>query len=155
MGAERARCGWAGLKRLLFAFGIYGLVVWPAAAWLTYDLVSSEIKGLGSFHVNASTLIGRDFVNVWHGGGEALKSGADSVYDRPEYRRTLDEAVGARGVYAYSYPPHMLLLSIPFGLLSYVPALLLWSLGGLIVFWHAARPWLRDAGLPGWSVLVL
>lgn len=155
MAAEPLRRGWAGLKRLLFAFGIFGLAVWPAAGWLSYDLVSTEIEALDGIHVNRSTVIGRDFVNIWHGGGEALRAGADAVYDRLAYRRTLFEAIGARGVYAYSYPPHMLLFSAPFGLLGYVPALALWSLGGLALFWHAARPWLRDVGLPGWSVLVL
>lgn len=155
MAADRLRRGWTGLTRLLFAFGVYGFIVWPAAAWLSYDLVAGEVAALDGIRVNASTVIGRDFVNIWHGGAEALKSGAGAVYDRLEYRRTLADVIGARGVYAYSYPPHMLLFSVPFGLMGYVSALIVWNLAGLALFWHAARPWLRDAGLPGWSVLLL
>ncbi|WOK35136.1 glycosyltransferase family 87 protein [Sphingomonas sp. C3-2] len=149
------RAGLRGLWRLAGAFGIYGLVVWPVAIWLGYTLIATELSYLHGIRLNASTVIGRDFVNIWHGGREILLHGQEAIYDRPEYRRTLEAAIGARGIYAYSYPPHMLLFSIPFGLLGYIPALILWTLGGIALFWHAARPWLRDVGLPGWSVLFL
>lgn len=155
MGVDPLRRFRNGLRRLLFAFGIYGIVIWPAAAWLGYDLIATELDALDGIRINSSTVIGRDFVNIWHGGAKALVEGAGGIYDRPEYRRTLEAAIGARGVYAYSYPPHMLLFSIPFGLLDYVPALVLWHAMGLALFWHAARPWLRDVDLPGWSVLFL
>ncbi|RJF93694.1 glycosyltransferase family 87 protein [Sphingomonas cavernae] len=155
MIADRLRPAWKGLTRLLGAFGIYGLIMWPLAGWLAYDLIAAELANLDGIRINASTVIGRDFVNIWHGGAEVLRSGAAGIYDRPEYRRTLEAAIGARGIYAYSYPPHMLLFSVPFGLLGYVPALILWQLGGLILLWHAARPWLRDVELPGVAVLLL
>lgn len=146
---------WRGCLRLAGAFGIYGLVVWPIAIWLGFTLIDGELAKLHGIRINASTVIGRDFVNIWHGGREILLHGQEAIYDRPEYRRTLDAAIGARGIYAYSYPPHMLLFSIPFGQMAYIPALILWTLAGIALFWHAARPWLRDVGLPGWSVLLL
>lgn len=146
--------GRAKAWRLLAAFGIYGIVVWPALAWLGYDLIATELFRLHGLHVAPSTLIGRDFVNIWHGGREAL-DGAAGVYDREAYRRSLADAAGVHGIYAFSYPPHMLLLAIPFGLPPYLWSLALWTVGGFALFAHAARPWLRDAGLPGWAVLLL
>jgi alpha-1,2-mannosyltransferase len=143
------------LWALLTAFGIYGLIVWPVTAWYGPNLVAKELSTLHGLKVNASTAIGRDFVNIWHGGGEAARHGAKAVYDREAYRATLKEAVDVKGIYAFSYPPHMLILAAPFGLLSYPAALAVWTLGGLAFFWIAARPWLHEVGLPSWSVLLL
>jgi len=150
------REAWRGFVKLLLAFGLWGLAVWPLTAWLGGSLIHTEISRLDShLHTGKSSLIGRDFVNIWHGGHEAIAHGARGVYDRMAYRRTLYPETGLRGFYTFSYPPHMLLLSLPFGLTGYLVALALWSGLGLALFWHAARPWLRDVGLPGWSVLVL
>ena len=143
------------LWALLTAFGVYGLIFWPVTAWYGPNLIAKEVSTLSDLKVNASTVIGRDFVNIWHGGGEAARHGAQAVYDREAYRATLKEAADVSGIYAFSYPPHMLMLAAPFGLLSYPAALALWSLGGLAFFWIAARPWLHEVGLPSWSVLLL
>ena len=140
---------------LLLAFGLWGLGVWPATAWLGYDLIHTEIEGMRGLYTSPSTLLGRDFVNLWHGGQEAAASGGDVVYDRAAYREALKEKVGFAGIYTFSYPPHMLMLALPLGALPYLAAYALWQLGGLGLFWHAARPWLRDAGLPGWAALLL
>lgn len=150
------RDAWRGFLRLLFAFGLWGLVVWPVTGWLGGSLIQREISRLDShLHTGPSSLIGRDFVNIWHGGHEAIAHGAGVVYDREAYRRTLYPETGLVGFYTFSYPPHMLLLSLPFGLTGYLVSLALWSFLGLALFWHAARPWLRDVRLPGWAVLVL
>jgi alpha-1,2-mannosyltransferase len=148
---------WPKLKRLLLAFGLFGLAIWPAAAWLGYDLISDEVARFERYpglHVNASTIVGRDFVNIWHGGREAL-DGAEGIYDRTEYRRTLRASVDVWGIYAFSYPPHMLMLSVPFGVPPYLWSLTLWLIATFGLFTWAARPWLRQAGLPLWSVLLL
>lgn len=155
MIAEAARRFVRDLWRLLATFGIFGLVVWPTTAKLGYDLIWREVRTLEGIHVNRSTLIGRDFVNMWHGGREVRASSARDVYDREAYRDTLKQRIGIGGIYAFSYPPHMLMLAVPFGMLGYIPALLLWTLFGIGLFWFAARPWLRAAELPSWSILVL
>lgn len=155
MLAEGLRQQWRGAVTLLLAFGLWGVAVWPATGWLAYQLLHKEVAGMNGLHVNRQALIGRDFVNIWHGGQEAIAHGAHGVYDWAAYRRTLFAKWGFAGLYAYSYPPHMLLLSVPFGLFTYVPAYALWTILGLCLFWFAARPWLRDVGLPSWSVLVL
>ncbi len=140
---------------LMTVFGIYGLAVWPAVAWLGHDLITKEISTLQGINVNRSTLIGRDFVNIWHAGHQAQADGEAAVYDRDAYRASLKERAGIGGIYAFSYPPHMLMLALPFGALDYVPALLIWTLGGLALFWAAARPWLDSVDLPSWAILVL
>jgi alpha-1,2-mannosyltransferase len=155
LAVGRARAFTNDLWALVTAFGNFGLAVWPIVAWLSFSLINPEIRSLNGLHVNTATLIGRDFVNVWHGGRVIRKEGAEAVYDRTAYREGLTRETGALGGYAFSYPPHMLLIALPFGTVSYALALLIWSLGGLALFWWAARPWLRDVGLPGWAVLVL
>lgn len=142
------------LRSLLLAFGIYGLLVWPATGVLGYDLIAGEIEMLDGIRLNASTILGRDFVNIWHGGREAL-GGGEAIYDREAYRATLFAAAGVFGVYAFSYPPHMLMLAIPFGVPPYLVSLLIWTIAGVTLFALAARPWLREAGLPGWAALLL
>jgi len=155
IGALRGQ--WPKFKRLLLAFGLFGLAIWPAAGWLGYDLLSDEAARFERYpglHVNSATIIGRDFVNIWHGGREAL-NGAEGIYDRTEYRRTLRASADVWGIYAFSYPPHMLMLSVPFGVPPYLWSLALWLIATFGLFTWAARPWLRQAGLPLWSVLLL
>jgi alpha-1,2-mannosyltransferase len=146
---------WSSVWKLVAVFGAYGLVIWPATILLGSHLIAREVASIEGLNVDNATLIGRDFVNIWHGGREAAVNGAEGVYDRKVYRQTIAESAGVQGIYTYSYPPHMLMLSIPFGQFDYPWALAVWTLGGLGLFWWAARPWLRDVGLPSWSVLLL
>lgn len=144
-----------GFLKLVMVFGLWGIAVWPATGWYSYKLIHKEWTGMRGLHVNTQTLVGRDFVNIWHGGQEAVWHGPKAVYDRDAYRKTLREKTGFGGLYAYSYPPHMLLMSLPFGPMSYLAALATWLILTFGLFYYAARPWLNDVGLPGWAALVL
>ena len=144
-----------GFIKLLLVFGIWGLAVWPATGWYSYKLIHKEITGMHGLRVNNHALLGRDFINIWHGGQEAARHGAQGVYDRDAYRKTLYQKAGFAGLYAYSYPPHMLLLSLPFGVVSYLAALAGWLILTFGFFWYAAGPWLREVGLPTWASLIL
>src|SRR3546814_5199439 len=77
------------------------------------------------------------------------------VYDINGYRKSLQETFHISDVYAYSYPPHSLFLASFFALFPYGIALGLWTAIGLTVFWHAARPYLAEAGLSSALALVL
>src|SRR3546814_4702608 len=68
---------------------------------------------------SSDLLIGRDFVNVWAGGLLARLGDLGVIYDVPAYRFVLRKAMELGGIYAYSYPPHTLLLAVPFSLFSY------------------------------------
>src|SRR3546814_2700512 len=70
------------------------------------------------------------------------------IYDVPAYRFVLRKAMELGGIYAYSYPPHTLLLAVPFSLFSYPVALALWTAVGAALFCHAARPYLSRVRLP-------
>jgi hypothetical protein len=137
-------------------FGPLGPAVWLLVAACAFPYFKNDIsKWHDGFRIDQGHVVGRDFVNVWKGGQIAAKEGAEVVYDRGAYRERLRDALNIKGIYAFSYPPHMLLLSLPFGLVGYFAALIIWTAGGVGLFWYAAKPWLRDAGLPSWIVLVL
>jgi alpha-1,2-mannosyltransferase len=71
--------------------------------------------------------VASDFMTFWSAARMAVLAGPDSAYDDPR-RIALQLASGAfggepGGHYAYVYPPVFLLLSLPLGLVGYVPAL--------------------------------
>jgi arabinofuranan 3-O-arabinosyltransferase len=94
---------------------------------------------------------GDDWVNYWSGGYLALHGRAAEVYDLNAFHAFQQTIVGSPlDGYHYSYPPVMLLLSAPFALIPYVPALFVW----LSASWYAFYRTLRLA-MPGRSVLLL
>jgi hypothetical protein len=107
---------------------------------LTYFLFSSPAFYLPSPDAFGATAIGRDFLNVWMGGRSALADGPAPWFDFHAYNLFLREFIH-RDLhdYVWSYPPHVLLLIWPFGLLPYLPAFVLWSLLGLAIFLCTAR----------------
>ena len=84
------------------------------------------------------TAIGRDFLNTWMGGRSALAEGPAAWFDFRVYNDLLRSLVGIAETYFWSYPPHVLLLIWPFGLMPYLPAFVLWTLGGFALFLYAA-----------------
>jgi len=80
------------------------------------------------------TPIGRDFVNFWMAGHLALTGQLDILVDDKSYGpliiRMFDFANGTQ--FIFSYPPHSLLLLVPFALLPFVLSAWLWT--GLNLF---------------------
>lgn len=105
--------------------------------------------------INQYIRLGRDFVNVWHGGTLALADQSRLIYDLDAYRETLWAALGVKGIYAYSYPPHSLFLAAAFSLLPYGLALAVWTALGLALFTHAAKPYLVASDVPWWWAALL
>ena len=137
----------------------FGAASWAVAGVVLVLGLSYLVRDLRLIHdglaINDYVRLGRDFVNVWHGGALASGGHAATLYDLDAYRESLWQALGVRGIYAYSYPPHSLFLAIAFSLLPYGPALAAWTLIGLALFVHAARPYLAAAGLPWWVAALL
>jgi alpha-1,2-mannosyltransferase len=105
--------------------------------------------------IRGQAIWGRDFANVWTSGRLALEGRLDLLYDLKGYSAYQAELFdGALRAHNYSYPPATLLYTWAFGLLPYPIALLAWLAltGG--AFALAARPYLRDSGLPAWLALV-
>lgn len=130
------------------AFGVIGLLAWGTAFYLARRLFYFDLDRLTGIHVTRHILIGRDFVNVWTGGTLARLGDVGVIYDVQAYRFVLHKALQLSGIYAYSYPPHTLLIAVPFGLFSYPVALALWTIAGAALFCHAARPYLARVNLP-------
>jgi hypothetical protein len=105
--------------------------------------------------IRGQAIWGRDFANVWTSGRLALEGRLDLLYDLKAYSAYQDGLFdGALRAHNYSYPPPTLLYTWAFGLLPYPVALLSWLLLTGAAFFAAARPYLRDAGLPAWLALI-
>ena len=97
-------------------------------------------------------VLGRDFLNFWTYGSEAWNPAAGRFYDVWAYDAHLVALTGwDYPLQQWSYPPHLMLLMAPFGLLPYLPAYLLWLGVGLLALW-----WAVPEGFPrGRGVLAL
>jgi putative flippase GtrA len=109
-----------------------------ASAELAYVLFSPapsffvpSVDGFGG------TAFGRDFLNTWMGGRSALAQGPAAWFDFRVYNDLLRAMIGIAESYFWSYPPHILLFIWPFGLMPYLPAFVLWTLGGFALFLYA------------------
>jgi hypothetical protein len=106
---------------------------------LTYFVYSSPAFHRPSLDAFGETAIGRDFLNTWMGGRSALADGPAAWFDFRAYNAFLREFIGQNlHDYVWSYPPHVLLLIWPLGLMPYLPAFVLWTLLGLLIFLYAA-----------------
>jgi hypothetical protein len=108
-----------------------------AVAWAVFfvPVYVSYLLGSSPPHDWFDGLIGRDFVSTWMGARSALADGPAKWFDFDAYNAALRAVFGATSVhYNWSYPPHLLLLTWPLGLLSYLPAYVVWSVAGLALF---------------------
>ncbi|NNF76706.1 MAG: DUF2029 domain-containing protein [Rhizobiales bacterium] len=95
----------------------------------------------------SGNVVGRDFVNYWVGGSNALKGLAESLFVFENYLVLLREAFGS-GInnHNWSYPPHFLLLAVPFGAMPYLMGLFCWSVAGMLCYLTAClrKAWRVD-----------
>ncbi|MET0370757.1 MAG: glycosyltransferase family 87 protein [Sphingobium sp.] len=131
--------------RLLIATAIAMLVIFVPAYLPT-------VHGGGAFPRDGTSLVaGRDFLNIWMYGRAAWEDDPARYYDIPTYLHAVAQQVGAGYPnQLWSYPPSAMLVAAPFGLLPYLPALLLWTLIGIVALVAAARLWTRD-----WRIIAL
>jgi hypothetical protein len=105
--------------------------------------------------IRGAAIWGRDFANVYSSGNLVLEGRLELLYDLEGYSAWQDAFFqGALSHHNYSYPPPTLLYTWAFALLPYPLALLSWLLLTGAAFAAAARPYLREAGLPAWLALV-
>lgn len=107
---------------------------------LAYIVISAPGFWRPTAEAPGSTAFGRDFLNTWMGGRSAFGDGPAAWFDFAAYNAHLKAFVGDPNLhdYVWSYPPHILLLIWPAGLLPYLPAFLLWTGLGLALFAYAA-----------------
>ena len=101
--------------------------------------------GKGDYEYTLGHYIGRDFVNMYMGGKLALNDNLSALGNIKEYNQFILKEFGwphgdiSRDFFTYSYPPHMILMNIPFGTLNYTTGLYLWTLLSLIILYYAAE----------------
>src|SRR5215208_1547361 len=84
-------------------------------------------------------VIGRDFLNTWMGGRSVFIGNPSQWFPQEPYNAALQALFGpGYPWHCWSYPPHLLLFTWPFGLLPYLPAYVLWCALGFAVYMIAA-----------------
>jgi alpha-1,2-mannosyltransferase len=132
--------------------------LWLVVAILALAMVGQDLAQTrwdGSLSIGGHALWGRDFVNVYTAGKLTLQHRLDILYDVGAYRGYQGALFhGGLEWHNYSYPPVTLLYAWAFALLPYPLALASWLVGTGAFFAWAARPYLREAGLPWWMAVV-
>ena len=84
---------------------------------------------------------GRDFMNTWMSGRAALGPNPAAWFDLHVYNAALRQSLGLSAhapLYNWSYPPHILLFTWILAFLPYLPAWILWSIGGYAAYFFTA-----------------
>jgi arabinofuranan 3-O-arabinosyltransferase len=88
----------------------------------------------------AGRSFGDDFVNYWSGPYLAWHQRAAEIYDLSAFHAFEQSVVGEHiHVYNYSYPPMLLVLTLPLIFIPYIPALGIWLVGGWFAFYRTLR----------------
>jgi hypothetical protein len=130
-----------------------------AICWIVIALAAYVIDLLRQTRDGLSDGIGRpfgdDFVNYWSGAFLALHGRAAEIYDFIAFHGFEQSVTGPNiGSYHYSYPPVLLILTLPLALIPYVPALGVWLVGTWYGFYRALRltgngsVWLLSLAIP-------
>jgi hypothetical protein len=106
----------ARLFLCVFLFSMVNVGFWAPA-------LADVIGGLFARQVPAD-FANRDFANYWMSGRLALSGDLASLWAQTDYQAELESAFGLSGMEPrnWSYPPHLLLLTLPLGWLSYPAA---------------------------------
>lgn len=115
-------------RLLLIVMGVIHLA--QMVAYL-YGLLS-EANGL--VYADGFNPVGGDFINFFAAARLVVEGQVDIVYASARFAAFQQTLIGTfAGVGAWVYPPPSLLFIWPFGLMDYVPGLLIWSALGLAV----------------------
>lgn len=113
-----------------------GAIATVAMLWLLFLPGADGLDPLG-YHW------GHDFVNYWSGGHLAASGRVGVLYDLDAYYAAVKETFSPKIVHMnFSYPPSVLPLLVPFGLLPYGLAFVAWSLAGAL-----ALAWTVSVGI--------
>lgn len=129
----------------LRVFTVAGLLI--VALYLPYYLVTIDF-GWPIPRDGTTLVVGRDFLNFWMYGRAAGEADPSRYYDIATYWAAIEPFTGRDYPgQLWSYPPSLMLLGAPFGLLPYFAALALWTVIGVAVFVAAIRLWSADKRL--------
>lgn len=125
-----AKCAFGAGVMLVIMEAIYLLSSHPAFFRPSWGVMSDPV--------------GRDFVNVWMGARSMFAGGPAGWFDADTYNAAVRAMLppappGDSYIFFWSYPPHVVLFTWPFGLMPYLAAYAAWCIGGLALFAVAAR----------------
>ncbi|WP_407187282.1 glycosyltransferase family 87 protein [Bradyrhizobium centrosematis] len=148
--------------RIYAAFTVVAAAILLAVVVLDFQLAAAQ--SFPSFVLDPGGFpVGRDFLNTWMGGRSAFSGGPADWFDYDVYMAALAKVTGIPGLAPmyWSYPPHLLFLIWPFGLLGFLPSYIVWCVAGLALYVWAAiscgverRYWLFLAVAPAVTVNV-
>ncbi len=132
-----------------------GLVGAAARCWVAISTIAILIEFYGQTAKGLTDgklqPFGADFINYWTAAYLGLAGRAHEIYDWRAFHAVQETVVGAPiGPFHYSYPPVLIILTLPLALVPYVPALFAW----LVASWFAFYAALRSA-MPRSGVLLL
>jgi alpha-1,2-mannosyltransferase len=126
-----------------FLLIVMGLIYLARTAAYMSSLLS-EANGL--VHADGFNPVGGDYINLFAAARLVLEGRAGEIYVPELFGAFEQTLIGTfSGIGVWVYPPPSLLLIWPFGLVGYIPGLLIWSVLGLVAMalgaWRAGfRP---------------
>jgi hypothetical protein len=122
---------------LLRECALFGVISFVAVAIVYIH----NLKNAGPISGNGfSLVVGKDFLDFWMYGRAAHLAQPWRWYDIATYNHALSSLLGTGYLGRnWSYPPSVMLLAAPFGLIGFLPALLLWTACGLIILTAVIR----------------
>ncbi|NJC34998.1 hypothetical protein GGR88_002512 [Sphingomonas jejuensis] len=124
---------------------LYQPALWMVGNLLVVILIVLDLTVFDGGRIMNGAFAGRDFINVWTAGKLILSGQADVIYDLGRYHAAQQSFFGPIGPHNYSYLPATLILTVPFALLPYPLALIIWLITTGALFLWAAKPWWTSA----------
>lgn len=117
------------------------VLLWQAAiVVIILGLIFSKVSMENGFPIHRRGVVfGSDFMNMWHFGKAALSEAPGLWYDNDIYNAHLRTHVAEYPAQYLSYPPHVMLLAAPFGLMGYKTALAVFCTVSALCYYYATR----------------
>ena len=142
---QRAENSWLLIHEDRIRFAAYFSIAAAAIAYAFHLYGHTRVGLTNGEHVP----LGFDFINYWSSSALAWQGRAAEIYDWDRYHTFVESIAGAPlKLFHYSYSPAVLILTLPFAALPYVPALAVWLVSSWYAFYRALRLELPgDAGV--------
>jgi len=136
---------WLSIHEDRIRFAAYFAIAATAVAY-AFHLYTHTRVGLTN---GQRVPLGFDFINYWSSSALAWQGLAAEIYDWDRYHKFVESIAGAPlKLFHYSYSPAVLILTLPFAALPYLPALAVWLASSWYAFYRALRLALPgDAGV--------
>lgn len=126
---------WIDDHRAVLTLRMWAVVAVPVLVLVFWSSVHDGLTN------GEGKVLGRDFVDFWTGARFALAGNGASAYDLEVFRAAIRDLAGAPiQPYLYSYPPSLMLITLPLAVLPFVVALAVWTIGGGIALFVQLRP---------------